>query len=120
MTIRVINKRTWVPDGTPVFYCGRPSPLGNPFVIGRDGSREAAVAKYRDWLLAQFGTGNRADRRFRYLLGEALAHPDIALSCFCARQDCHGRIIKAEIEYILHAPTQREEDEALFWKEAFS
>ena len=27
-------------------YVGRPSPWGNPFVIGRDGTREEVVAKY--------------------------------------------------------------------------
>jgi Domain of unknown function (DUF4326) len=28
-------------------YVGRPSKCGNPFVIGRDGSRDDAIAKYR-------------------------------------------------------------------------
>jgi hypothetical protein len=31
-------------------YVGRPDPLGNPFVVGRDGSREEMIAKYRSWL----------------------------------------------------------------------
>ncbi len=32
-------------------YIGRPGPWGNPFVIGRDGTREQVIAKYRTWLL---------------------------------------------------------------------
>ena len=28
-------------------YVGRPSKWGNPFVIGRDGSRDEVIAKYR-------------------------------------------------------------------------
>jgi hypothetical protein len=34
-------------------YVGRPSPLGNPFALGRDGSREQVIARYRRWLWAQ-------------------------------------------------------------------
>ena len=34
-------------------YVGRPSPFGNPFVIGRDGDRATVLARYRAWLLAQ-------------------------------------------------------------------
>jgi hypothetical protein len=28
-------------------YIGRPSPFGNPFVIGRDGERAAVIGRYR-------------------------------------------------------------------------
>lgn len=31
---------------------GRPGPWGNPFKIGRDGTREGVVAKHREWFLA--------------------------------------------------------------------
>jgi hypothetical protein len=34
-------------------YVGRPGPLGNPFVVGRDGSRAEVIAKYRRWLWAR-------------------------------------------------------------------
>ena len=34
-------------------YIGRPSKWGNPFVIGRDGSRAEVVAKYRAWIVTQ-------------------------------------------------------------------
>ena len=49
---RVLNKRTdRIPPG--VYYCGRPSPLGNSFVIGRDGTRDEVVDKYEAWLVTQ-------------------------------------------------------------------
>ena len=32
-------------------YIGRPSRWGNPFVIGKDGTREEVVEKYRNWIL---------------------------------------------------------------------
>lgn len=33
-------------------YIGRPSKWGNPFVIGRHGSRADVIAKYRGWVVA--------------------------------------------------------------------
>jgi hypothetical protein len=32
-------------------YIGRPSKWGNPFKIGKDGSREEVIQKYRQWIL---------------------------------------------------------------------
>ena len=50
----VLNKKlSGVPEGA--VYIGRPGKWGNPFVIGRDGTRGEVVAKYRAYLL-----GNRA------------------------------------------------------------
>ena len=41
---RALNKRTDpIPPGA--YYCDRPSPLGNPFVIARDGTRDEVVDK---------------------------------------------------------------------------
>ena len=40
----------WHRDGdapADAVYVGRPSPWGNPYRIGRDGSRAAVVAKFR-------------------------------------------------------------------------
>jgi hypothetical protein len=34
-------------------YIGRPSKWGNPFVIGRDGTRDEVIARYEAWLLEQ-------------------------------------------------------------------
>ena len=34
-------------------YIGRPSIWGHPFHVGRDGTRDAVIAKYRAWILTQ-------------------------------------------------------------------
>lgn len=34
-------------------YIGRPGPFGNPFEIGKDGTREEVVEKYAEWVLTQ-------------------------------------------------------------------
>lgn len=67
-------------------YIGRPSPYGNPFVIGRDGNRQEVIEKYRTWLLGQ---PNLIRRIKEDLAGKTLG-------CFCAPLPCHGDIL-AEI-----------------------
>jgi uncharacterized protein DUF4326 len=63
-------------------YIGRPSKWGNPYVIGRDGTREQVIAKYRAWVLR------------RPELVAAL--PELrgkVLGCWCAPQPCHGDVL---------------------------
>ena len=75
-------------------YIGRPnraikgsqeSPWGNPFKIGRDGSRADVIAKYRTWLEAQPELMARARLELR---GKVLG-------CWCAPQACHGDVLAA-------------------------
>lgn len=49
---KVLNKRV---DGMPsgAVYIGRPSIWGNPFVIGKVGSRDDVIAQYEAWLMSQ-------------------------------------------------------------------
>lgn len=63
-------------------YIGRPSRWGNPFVVGRDGTREQVIALYREWLECQ------------PLLLDAL--PILrgkVLGCWCAPDACHGDVL---------------------------
>jgi hypothetical protein len=63
-------------------YIGRPSRWGNPFVIGRDGTREQVIEKYRQHVTS------RAD------LMAAL--PELhgkVLGCWCAPAACHGDVL---------------------------
>ena len=65
-------------------YIGRPSKWGNPFIIGRDGSRSEVIAKYRAWILTQPALMNALDE----LRGRALV-------CWCAPDACHGDVLLA-------------------------
>lgn len=64
-------------------YIGRPGPWGNPFVIGRDGTRTDVVAKYQAWLEARPALMERARRE---LAGRVLG-------CWCAPLACHGDVL---------------------------
>ena len=70
-------------------YIGRPSPLGNPYIIGKDGTREQVVIKFKLYAV-------------KFLQKEILALPeDAILACWCSPLDCHGNAIK-EIWEDLH------------------
>lgn len=55
-------------------YVGRPSPYGNKFVVGIDGTRAEVIAKYETWLRGQ----SHLMRRIR----TELRGKD--LTCFCS------------------------------------
>ena len=81
---RVLNRNQTktTPDGA--VYIGRPSKWGNPFVIGRDGTRTEVIEKYRDWLFT-CRLDLRDDAR-RELRGRDLV-------CWCSPLPCHGDIL---------------------------
>lgn len=64
-------------------YIGRPSKWGNPFEIGKDGTRAEVIAKYREWLLSQPELVAEAKRELR---GKVLG-------CWCVPNDCHGDVL---------------------------
>jgi hypothetical protein len=55
---------------------------GNPFVIGRDGTRDEVIAKYHEWIACQPNLLARLEE----LRGKDLV-------CFCAPRLCHGDIL---------------------------
>lgn len=73
-------------------YIGRPSKFGNPFVIGRDGTREEVVDKYRAWLWDQMRTNRITAREVAALRGKRLG-------CYCAPARCHGDVLMAAADW---------------------
>lgn len=94
MTITVANKRTHPKDDPTAAYCGRPSPLGNPFTIGRDGTREEVIARYEDWLTGRLALADSPQRRAYDKLLARAQKGDLTLLCWCAPLACHADIIK--------------------------
>jgi hypothetical protein len=74
----VVNRR----EGGRGVYVGRPSKWGNPFTIGRDGSRAEVIEKFRAWVVD------------RPELMAAL--PELRgrnLMCWCAPAPCHADVL---------------------------
>lgn len=55
---------------------------GNPFIIGRDGTREEVLEQYRVWVLQQ-----------KWLMARVHELKGKTLGCWCAPLACHGDIL---------------------------
>jgi hypothetical protein len=70
--------------------------FGNPFVVGKDGTRDEILEKYREYFLKRL----RDDAEFFYQV--AMLDGKI-LVCFCKPAACHGDIIVEFLENGLYA-----------------
>jgi hypothetical protein len=82
MKTRVVNLRKEPYD----IYIGRPSKWGNPFLIGKDGTREEVIKKYKDWFM-------ETD-----LITEINELKGKRLGCYCKPLSCHGDFLVSLIE----------------------
>jgi hypothetical protein len=82
-------------------YVGRPSVLGNPFAIGRDGDRAEVIAKYRVWLWERVKARGKVFEELVRIKKKAEAE-DVYL-VFCKPLACHGDVVKACVNWMLSA-----------------
>jgi hypothetical protein len=82
MTSPRVARVVHVRSGEHDVYIGRPGVWGNPFVIGKDGTRDDVVEKYRRWVVGQ----PTLMARIGELRGKTLG-------CFCAPKRCHGDVL---------------------------
>ena len=80
---KVVNLKTDPYD----VYIGRPSKWGNPFEIGRDGTREQVIAKYEEWIKTKPDLMNSLHELEGKVLG-----------CWCSPSACHGDVLIKLIE----------------------
>jgi len=81
---KILNARITGKTVPGAVYVGRPSEFGNPFVVGRDGSRAEVIRHYVAWLHDHPDIVERARRE--------LAGKD--LICWCAPEACHAEILR--------------------------
>lgn len=72
-------------------YIGRPSKWGNPFTIGKDGTRNEVIEKYRKWILTQ-----------PQLLADLKELKGKILGCWCYPQHCHGEVLEQLVKERYH------------------
>ena len=63
-------------------YIGRPSKWGNPYSIGKDGTRAEVIVKYREYVL-----------RHTKLLNLLPELKGKVLGCWCKPKPCHGDVL---------------------------
>lgn len=76
--------------------------LGNPFHIGKDGSREEVIEKYRYFLWECMQNGSDLGRKIYELAGRHAVGEHIILLCACKPLPCHLDVTKRAIEWITH------------------
>lgn len=78
MPTTVVN----IKDSDCDVYIGRGSKWGNPFRIGKNGSREEVIEKYKEWLM-----------HTEALLANLCELKDKVLGCHCKPLPCHGDVL---------------------------
>ena len=73
-------------------YIGRPSEFGNPFSIGKDGTRDEVIEKYKTYFLERI-------EKDEYFKNKVLQLQDKTLGCFCKPQACHGDVISGWLDH---------------------
>lgn len=77
-------------------YVGRPSKYGNPFKIGRDGSRMEVISKYEMWLQlgVDFNCKDATEAKRRRILKDGPKELcGKILGCWCAPDPCHANVL---------------------------
>lgn len=92
---RPFRKRLLCKRAAHDVYIGRPSKWGNPFEIGRDGTREEVIARYHEWILEQ-----------PQLMAALPELRGKVLGCWCHPNACHGDVLARLAEL----PTEAEID----------
>lgn len=77
---QVVNRRTAEQRAGDV-YIGRPSRFGNPFVVGKDGTRRQVIERFRNEAMTEVMVKSLAALEPRRLV------------CWCAPLPCHGDVL---------------------------
>lgn len=92
MSVRVGRK------GYGAVYIGRPSVLGNPFVMTSEAQRTEVIAKYKVYFEKKVAARDPKFMEALDALVELARKKDVVLGCFCAPRACHGDVIKEYID----------------------
>ena len=79
-------------------YIGRGTPLGNPYVMSYQMTRESSIDNYREWITRKIDSKDKPvvdelDRLYKIAKEKSLV-----LSCSCKPKPCHGDVIKEILE----------------------
>ena len=97
VTTAVINRKNQPMTNTGSVYVGRPSPFGNPFRIGSDGTRAEVIAKYEAYARDRIAHDSRFRADVKGLYGRTL-------SCWCAPLKCHADVLAKLSEELNNRP----------------
>lgn len=97
MKTTVVNIRS---EGCEVYIGrkrGEQNHFGNPFQIGKDGSRQDVIRKFREWIYGMDHQSVEPERR-RWVLQNLQLLEGKKLGCYCKPQSCHGDVYVEVLE----------------------
>ena len=96
--IEIKNKRAYTGAG---IYCGRPTPLGNPFNVSNESQRDWSCDQYKIWFDKRVAEKNQpVMNMLDSLVRQYKQTGHLILICWCAPLRCHTETIR---DYILKA-----------------
>ncbi len=99
--VEVVNRHSFRSrEGVYVVNIRRPFVLGNRFRIGRDGTREEVIEKYRRCLWQSIQEQGAVYRLLAQLAEVHRAGGHIVLLCCCKPLLCHGDVVRRAIEWL--------------------
>lgn len=114
--IRIVDVHGMKPNDESVVYCGRasggwkPSPLGNPYKVGRDGDLARVLAKYRAWLWGRLKARHEATvTALREIHAIEAYEGLVSLGCWCVNKEaagegeeaCHCDVIAKAVRWLV-------------------
>ena len=91
MSIEIINKYKYTGE---FIYCGRGSPLGNPFPITKTNSRDEVCDRYEVWAREQTESDTPFKKEIIRLINIYESTGELTLGCFCTPKRCHVETVK--------------------------
>ena len=82
------------------FYCGRGSPVGNPFKMKNQSAieRNKVCDNYYLWFKSELLDEKSEVSKFVKLICDSYEYSDITLGCYCAPKKCHCETIREHVE----------------------
>ncbi len=99
--INIVNKRYWNGENNELtVYVGRPSPLGNPYIMRDENQRGLVIAMYETWLRKQLLQDTPQKKEMQRLVDLYVKWHTLTLVCWCAPKRCHAEVIAKIVEEI--------------------
>ena len=87
-------------------YIGRPSPLGNPYVMRGEHTRDAVCNEYERWLTRKVHERDEVVMSELERLAAIASVRPLKLVCYCAPKRCHGETIAKVISKMVGSESE--------------
>lgn len=115
LRISVVHTKAARAAGAIRFYVGRPSALGNPYLMQKPEERAMVISGFEQYLLEEVDNeGSAAKAAFERIVEACRLYEHVELACWCAPRKCHADVIRSLVlEQLRPTPDPEECEEHL-------